>query len=177
MHHRDGLPVIQAHDDLLAVLRRAVAFDRVAGETAADRERILLMNNEQYARQLITFSSERFEVYWVLDLLFPHEGKRGRRRSGLGGALLARACVRARNWGQHALFVYCLGENEAMMSLARKQGMAITGVACEAHAWLELPPADAASFLDELSSEALARLDLALKAQLGYTVGLLPLQR
>jgi hypothetical protein len=85
--------------------------------------------------------------------------------------------MRARNWGQHALFVYCLSENEAVMRLARKQGMTIAGVAGETHAWLELPPADAASFFDDLSSEALARFDLALKAQLGYTLGLLPLQR
>jgi len=101
----------------------------------------------------------------------------GHRRRGLGGALLSRACMRARNWGQHALFVYCLSENEAVMRLARKQGMTIAGVAGETHAWLELPPADAASFFDDLSSEALARFDLALKAQLGYTLGLLPLQR
>jgi RimJ/RimL family protein N-acetyltransferase len=99
------------------------------------------------------------------------------RRSGLGGALLLRACARARNRRWLNLFMYCLGENEAMIRLARKQGMTITGVAGEAHAWLELPPADAASFLDDLSSEALARFDLALKRQLGYTLGLLPLQR
>ena len=101
----------------------------------------------------------------------------GHRRRGLGGALLSRACMRARNWGQHALFVYCLSENEAVMRLARKQGMTIAGIAGETHAWLELPPADAASFFDDLSSEALAQFDLALKAQLGYTLGLLPLQR
>ena len=99
------------------------------------------------------------------------------RRCGLGGALLSRACVRARNWRRLALFMYCLGENEAMMGLARKQGMAITAVAGEAHAWLRLPPADAASFLRDVSSEALARFDLALKAQLGYARRLLPFQR
>ena len=55
-----------------------------------------------------------------------------------------------------------------MTRLARKQGMAIDAVAGEAHAWLKLPPADAASFFDDVSSEALARFDLALKAQLGY---------
>src|SRR5712692_2636154 len=53
------------------------------------------------------------------------------RRSGLGGALLSRACMRARNWSRLRLFMYCLGENEAMMALARKQGMIITGVAGE----------------------------------------------
>ena len=94
------------------------------------------------------------------------------RRSGLGGALLSRACMRARNWGRLALFVYCLIENEAVMRLSRKHGMTITAVAGDADAWLRLPPADAASFFDDVSSEALARFDLALKAQLGYTLGI-----
>ncbi len=102
---------------------------------------------------------------------------RAHRRRGLGGALLSRACVRARNWRRLALFMYCLRENEAMTRLARKQGMAIDAVAGEAHAWLKLPPADAASFFDDVSSEALARFDLALKAQLGYARRLLPFQQ
>jgi RimJ/RimL family protein N-acetyltransferase len=97
-----------------------------------------------------------------LSVLSPH------RRRGLGGTLLSRACMRARNWGQRALFVYCLSENEAVMRLARKHGMAIVALAGEAHAWLKLPPADAASFFDDVSSEALARFDLALKSQLRY---------
>jgi GNAT superfamily N-acetyltransferase len=99
------------------------------------------------------------------------------RRSGLGGALLARACMRARNWRRRALFMYCLSENQSMMHLARKQGVAIVAVAGEAHAWLKLPPADATSYFDDVSSEALARFDLALKAQLGYARRLLPFQR
>src|SRR5438105_998537 len=36
LHYGDGLPVIQAHDDFLAVLRRTVVLNRVAGEAAAD---------------------------------------------------------------------------------------------------------------------------------------------
>jgi len=47
-------------------------------------------------------------------------GQRGR---GIGGALLARAHLRARNWGVRALFMHCLTENGAMMHLARKQEM------------------------------------------------------
>lgn len=46
------------------------------------------------------------------------EGERGR---GLGGALLARAHLRARNWGVSALFMHCLTENGAMVRLARKR--------------------------------------------------------
>ena len=49
---------------------------------------------------------------------------RGHRRGGFGAALLARAHIRARNWGVPALFMHCLAENDAMMRLARRQGCA-----------------------------------------------------
>jgi GNAT superfamily N-acetyltransferase len=45
------------------------------------------------------------------------DGHRGR---GVGGALLARAHTRARNWGVRALFMHCLTENSAMMHLASR---------------------------------------------------------
>ena len=47
------------------------------------------------------------------------------RGRGLGGALLARTHMHARNWGVPTLFMHCLSENGAMMHLARKQGMRI----------------------------------------------------
>src|SRR3954464_645575 len=47
------------------------------------------------------------------------------RGHGLGGALLERAHLHARNWGVHALFMHCLIENAAMMRLARRQQMEI----------------------------------------------------
>src|SRR5258708_25780754 len=68
----------------------------------------------------------------------------GHRRHGLGGALLSRACMRARNWGQHALFVYCLSENEAVMLLAPKSGTAIWVRACRTATGLMLVSALAA---------------------------------
>src|SRR5439155_1882421 len=71
----------------------------------------------------------------------------GHRRRGVGGALLARAHMHARNWGVRALFMHCLTENAAMMHLARKQGMDIAAQAGEADAWLKLPPADAAGYM------------------------------
>src|SRR5438874_1634021 len=45
------------------------------------------------------------------------EGQRGR---GIGGALLARAHLHARNWGVNALLMHCLTENAAMMRRARR---------------------------------------------------------
>ena len=90
-------------------------------------------------------------------------GQRGR---GLGGELLARAHLRARNWGVRALFMHCLAENGAMLHLARKQGMDIVAEAGEADARLKLAPADAASHFGEVFAQRVALFDYALKSQL-----------
>jgi GNAT superfamily N-acetyltransferase len=89
-------------------------------------------------------------------------GQRGR---GIGGALLHRAHLHARNWGERALFMHCLAENRAMMHLARRQGMAIGMDGSEADAWLELPPADASTHFGEVFAQRVALFDYALKAQ------------
>ena len=88
----------------------------------------------------------------------------GHRNRGLGGALLARAVLRARNWGVRTLFMHCLAENEAIMHLARKQGMAIVTETPEADAQLELAPADASSFFGEVLEQRVALFDYALKS-------------
>jgi len=87
----------------------------------------------------------------------------GHRGRGIGGALLARAHTRARNWGLKTLFMHCLTENAAMMHLARKQGMVIVTESGEADAWLKLPPADAASHFGEVFAQRVALFDYALK--------------
>ena len=91
------------------------------------------------------------------------DGFRGR---GIGNALLARAHLRARNWGVSALFMHCLTENAPMMRLARRQGMDIVTEAGEADAWLRLPPADAGSHFSEVFAQRVALFDFALKSQL-----------
>lgn len=90
------------------------------------------------------------------------ENFRGR---GIGGALLARAHLRARNWGVGSLFMHCLTENAAMMRLARRQGMDIVTEAGEADAWLRVPPADAGSHFGEVFAQRVALFDFALKSQ------------
>jgi GNAT superfamily N-acetyltransferase len=87
-------------------------------------------------------------------------GYRGR---GVGGALLARAHLHARNWGARALFMHCLAENAAMMHLARKQRMELVSQSGEADAWLRLAPADAASYFGEVFAQRAALFDHALK--------------
>jgi GNAT superfamily N-acetyltransferase len=90
----------------------------------------------------------------------------GHRGHGIGSALLARAHTRARNWGLRALFMHCLTENAAMMHLARSQGMDIVTESGEADAWLNLPPADAASHFGEVFDQRVALFDQAVKTQL-----------
>ena len=87
----------------------------------------------------------------------------GHRGRGLGGALLARAHLHARNWGVRALFMHCLSENGAMMRLAHRQGMRIVAERGEADAWLELPPPDAASYFGEVFDQRVALFDYAFK--------------
>ncbi|MFN2644047.1 MAG: GNAT family N-acetyltransferase [Burkholderiales bacterium] len=88
------------------------------------------------------------------------------RNQGVGGALLERAALRARNWGLRALYMHCLRENETIMHLARKQGMRIVTEQGEANAWLGLPPADASSHFGEVFAQRVALFDYALKSQL-----------
>jgi hypothetical protein len=89
----------------------------------------------------------------------------GDRNCGIGGALLERAVLRARNWSVGALFMHCLRENAAMLHLARKQGMVLATEAGEADAWLDLPRPDAGSFFGEVFAQRAGLLDFALKTQ------------
>jgi GNAT superfamily N-acetyltransferase len=87
----------------------------------------------------------------------------GHRSRGVGGALLARAHLRARNWGVRALFMHCLTENRAMMRLAVAQGMRLVTAEGESDAWLALPPPDAGSHFGEVFEQRAALFDYALK--------------
>jgi len=91
---------------------------------------------------------------------------RGYRNRGVGGALLMRAVLRARNWGVRTLLMHCLRENETMLHLARKQGVRIVTEQGEADAWLGLAPADASSHFGEVFAQRVALFDYALKSQL-----------
>lgn len=90
----------------------------------------------------------------------------GHRGRGIGGALLARAHLHARNWGERVLFMHCLTENRTMMHLARRQGMRIGSASGESDAWLELAPPDAATHFGEVFAQRVALFDYALKTQL-----------
>ncbi|HEY3180226.1 MAG TPA: GNAT family N-acetyltransferase [Casimicrobiaceae bacterium] len=86
------------------------------------------------------------------------------RRHGLGTALVIRASDHARNRRTMRIYMHCLAENAAMMTIARRAGMSIVVNAGEADAHLALPPASPASVTREYVSDQLALIDFALKA-------------
>ncbi|HXF47245.1 MAG TPA: GNAT family N-acetyltransferase [Burkholderiaceae bacterium] len=86
------------------------------------------------------------------------------RGRGIGGALLERSHLYARNQGIRRLLMHCLAENAAMMRLARRQGMQVVVHGGEAAARVAVPPADAASRIGELVAIQVGLFDFALKA-------------
>jgi RimJ/RimL family protein N-acetyltransferase len=86
------------------------------------------------------------------------------RGRGIGAALVTRASEHARNRRTMRLYMHCLHENAAMMTIARRAGMSIVINAGEADAHLALPPASAASVTREYFSDQLALVDFALKS-------------
>lgn len=90
-------------------------------------------------------------------------GYRGR---GVGNALLGRAKLHARNWGEHEIFTHCAADNRAMAELAKRHGLRGVVDRGEADAYAEVPAPDASSFTIEMMAERAAALDHALKEQL-----------
>ncbi|QJR15445.1 GNAT family N-acetyltransferase [Usitatibacter palustris] len=73
----------------------------------------------------------------------------GQRGKGIGGALFERAIVRLRNLGVESVFVHCLAENQAMLHLAKKNGMRVAYEGSETAAHQQLAPATPATLLTE----------------------------
>ncbi len=85
----------------------------------------------------------------------------GFRRQGLGNALFQRAVTHLRNRGVREVYVHCLTENQAMMHIARKNGMRIVQEGSESEARLELEPASPDTRLSEwLADQQSANLTL-----------------
>lgn len=90
----------------------------------------------------------------------------GHRGRGVGGALLERARLHARNWGVAELFTHCAADNRGMMQLAKKHGLRAVVERGEADAYAEVPAPDASSVAAELLAERAGALDFAIKEQL-----------
>ena len=86
------------------------------------------------------------------------------RAGGIGTALFKRAVVHARNEQVGQLFMHCLTQNDAIMHIARKQGMRVVYEHCEADAYLELPPRNATTLGQEMLDRNLALFDWSFKA-------------
>ena len=85
------------------------------------------------------------------------------RGQGLGTALLQRSAVHSRNTRIETLYVHCLSNNKALMHLAQKAGMRVEYAYGDADAYLTLPPASAATIVEEATNEQWADMDYALK--------------
>ena len=83
------------------------------------------------------------------------------RGQGLGNALMQRAIMHARTREVDRFFIQALGENQPMLNLARKGGMALANEGGEVTGFLRLPPSDAATRLEDERVELAAARELA----------------
>ncbi len=95
------------------------------------------------------------------------------RGKGVGSKLFERAAIRCRNADIDTLYMHCLSSNKVMMHIAKKAGMEIHRDYGEADAYLQLPPANPASMLQEAVEEQVATFDYTLKANARAAVKLL----
>jgi RimJ/RimL family protein N-acetyltransferase len=129
---RFGAPL---SDDAIRALEERIDFDRdeVFGITDEDLRLVAVVH--------VAFYAQRAEL--GLSVLPRARGR------GLGNALFARAVMHLTNRGLREVFVHCLGENGAMLHLARKHGMRVVREGGEADAFLDLPRPTAATILAE----------------------------
>lgn len=83
---------------------------------------------------------------------------------GIGSRLFERAAMHCRNQDVDTLYMQCLSSNRVMMHIAKKAGMQIKREYGEADAYLQLPPPNPGSVLQEALEEQFAVLDYTLKA-------------
>jgi len=85
------------------------------------------------------------------------------RGRGYGARLFDRAMLHARNRGCNRLFIHALSENNAMLKIASNAGATVQRDGSESAAWLQLPPDDLVSRVDELVGQHAAELDFRFK--------------
>ncbi len=87
------------------------------------------------------------------------------RGRGLGGCLLARASMLARNQGMPRLWIHTLSENTAMLKIARRAGAVVQRDGSESQACLALPHAGWDSRMAQLVEQQYAEVDYRIKLQ------------
>lgn len=88
------------------------------------------------------------------------------RGKGYGGRLFSYAVRHARNRGVDRLFIHALSENTAMLRLARKAGADMQRDGGESEAWLQLPPDNVLSQMEELFANHAADVNYIAKGQI-----------
>lgn len=86
------------------------------------------------------------------------------RGHGIGAALFNRTMIHCRNAHVTTLYLHYLRSNSIMMHLATKAGMELHHDNDESEAYLKIPPADPASFIQEAFEEHVAHLDYSMKS-------------
>lgn len=87
------------------------------------------------------------------------------RGRGYGARLFDRAAMHAANDGISLMFIHALGENAAMLKIARNAGAKVERDGAESEAYLRLPPATLDSRVTEIIEEQIAQTDYRLKSQ------------
>ncbi|CAN5614688.1 hypothetical protein BH09PSE5_BH09PSE5_09710 [soil metagenome] len=87
------------------------------------------------------------------------------RGRGYGRHLFMHSILHARNRGIDTLFIHALSENSAMLHIARSSGAKVHRDGSESQAYLELPPGNFGSHLDELLDRQAAEINYRVKQQ------------
>jgi len=87
------------------------------------------------------------------------------RGQGVGARLFDHAILHARNRGVATRVIYALTENQPMLRLAQRAGATVRRSGSDADAWLELPPLDLTSRLEQLVEDGAAEIDYTFKRQ------------
>jgi GNAT superfamily N-acetyltransferase len=87
------------------------------------------------------------------------------RGRGYGKRLFAHAVRHARNRSIDRLMIHALSENTAMLRIARKAGAVVKREGSDSEAWLELPPHNLASRMEEAVSDQASALNYQFKVQ------------
>lgn len=87
------------------------------------------------------------------------------RGQGIGARLFDHAVLHARNRGVAMLVIHALTENQPMLRLAQRAGATVRRSGSDADAWLDLPPVDLTSRLEQFVEDGAAEIDYSFKRQ------------
>ena len=137
-----------SHDEVFGIFNRRLQLVAIAHLAYSD-----LAGSQQGIRRMAEFAVSV-------------DGRaRGR---GYGARLFDYAVRHARNRGIDRLFIHALSENTAMLRIARQGGAVLHRDGGEAEGWLQLPPDNLMSQLEELFANHAADLNYLAKVQIRH---------